>query len=171
MIVFDTILGGGIHDYLSGMMSVRNKGASISEISGNYLGNKMRTVMRVFSLILLVLIGINFSVGPAALIGTLTPEWMNVNFWLIVILLYYFAATFLPVDKIIGLLYPFFGLALIVMALGIAGALVISPNHTMPELTLDAINQSHPKELPVWAMMFVTVACGAISGLNLYEYI
>ena len=120
-IVFGTILGGGIHDYLSGMMSIRNKGASISEISGNYLGNKMRTVMRVFSLILLVLIGINFSVGPAALIGTLTPEWMNVNFWLIVILLYYFAATFLPVDKIIGLLYPFFGLALIVMALGIAG--------------------------------------------------
>ena len=93
-IVLGTILGGGIHDYLSGMMSVRNKGASISEISGNYLGSKMRTIMRVFSVILLVLIGINFSVGPAALIGTLTPEWMNVNFWLIVILIYYFLQHF-----------------------------------------------------------------------------
>lgn len=165
-IVLGTILGGGIHDYLSGMMSVRNKGASISEISGNYLGSKMRTIMRVFSVILLVLIGINFSVGPAALIGTLTPEWMNVNFWLIVILIYYFSATFLPVDKIIGMLYPFFGLALIVMALGIAGALVFSPDHTMPELTTQTLNQEHPKGLPVWAMMFVTVACGAISGFH-----
>lgn len=165
-IVFGTILGGGVHDYLSGMMSIRNKGGSISEISGNYLGNKVRTLMRIFSLILLVLIGINFSVGPAALIGNLTPEWMNVNFWLFVILIYYFAATFLPVDKIIGLLYPFFGLALIIMALGIAGAFIIHPNHVMPELTFDALNQSHPKELPVWAMMFVTVACGAISGFH-----
>lgn len=165
-IVFGTILGGGIHDYLSGMMSIRNKGGSISEISGNYLGNKIRTVMRIFSLMLLVLIGINFSVGPAALISKLTPEWMNVNFWLIVILVYYFSATFLPVDKIIGMFYPFFGLALIVMALGIAGAFIIHPNHTMPELTFDALMQPHPKELPVWAMMFVTVACGAISGFH-----
>ena len=123
-IVFGTIRGGGIHDYLSGMMSIRNKGASISEISGNYLCSKIRTIMRVFSFILLILIGINFSVGPAALISTLTPDWMNLNFWLVVILLYYFAATFLPVDKIIGMLYPFFGLALIVMALGIAGAFI-----------------------------------------------
>lgn len=165
-IVLGTIFGGGIHDYLSGMMSIRNKGGSISEIAGNYLGDKIRTIMRVFSLILLVLIGINFSVGPAALISKLTPEWMNVNFWLIVILIYYFAATFLPVDKIIGVLYPFFGLALIVMALGIAGAFIIHPNHTMPELTLNSFAQSHPKELPVWAMMFVTVACGAISGFH-----
>ena len=91
---------------------------------------------------------------------------MNVNFWLIVILIYYFSATFLPVDKIIGMLYPFFGLALIVMALGIAGSFIINPNHTMSELTFDALMQPHPKELPVWAMMFVTVACGAISGFH-----
>ncbi len=165
-IVFGTIFGGGVHDYLSGMISIRNNGRSVAEISGQYLGNKVRTVMRLFSVVLLILIGINFSVGPAALINNLTPEWFGVNFWLALILFYYFLATFLPVDKLIGTLYPFFGLTLIVMALGIAGALIVHSPHPMPELTFETLYQTHPNELPVWAMMFVTVACGAVSGFH-----
>ena len=165
-IVFGTILGGGVHDYLSGMISIRNNGKSVAEISGHYLGNKVRTVMRLFSVVLLILIGVNFSVGPAALIGNLTPDRLGMNFWLVLILFYYFLATFLPVDKLIGTLYPFFGLTLIVMALGIAGALIIHSPHPMPELTFEALYQTHPNELPVWAMMFVTVACGAVSGFH-----
>lgn len=165
-IVFGTILGGGVHDYLSGMISIRNNGQSVAEISGHYLGNKVRTVMRLFSVVLLILIGVNFSVGPAALIGNLTPDRLGMNFWLALILFYYFLATFLPVDKLIGTLYPFFGLTLIVMALGIAGALIVHSPHPMPELTIEALYQTHPNELPVWAMMFVTVACGAVSGFH-----
>ena len=167
-IVFGTILGGGVHDFLSGMMSERHDGASISEIVGIYLGRIMAIVMRIFSVILLILVGTNFSLGPAALIGKLTPEALNTTFWLAVILLYYFVATFLPIDKIIGKIYPLFGGALIIMAVGIAGVLLFSGSYVMPELTefIGASAPAHPTGLPMWSMMFVTVACGAISGFH-----
>ena len=166
-IVFGTILGGGVHDFLSGM-SERHDGASISEIVGIYLGRIMAIVMRIFSVILLILVGTNFSLGPAALIGKLTPEALNTTFWLAVILLYYFVATFLPIDKIIGKIYPLFGGALIIMAVGIAGVLLFSGSYVMPELTefIGASAPAHPTGLPMWSMMFVTVACGAISGFH-----
>ena len=165
-IVFGSIFAGAVHDYLSGMMSMRKNGASISEISGDYLGQSMRQLMRVFSVILLILVALNFSVGPASLISTLTPEGYNAKFWLAIILIYYLAATFLPIDKIIGKLYPLFGLALILMALGIAVSMITNDKHVMPELTMAELMAPHPKELPVWALMFVTVACGAISGFH-----
>ena len=98
-IVFGTILAGGVHDYISAMQSERNNGASISEIVGKYMGPVMKQVMRVFSVILLVMVGTVFMVGPASLIALLTPEVLNVKFWTIVILMYYTLATFLPVDK------------------------------------------------------------------------
>ena len=118
-IVFGTIFAGGVHDYLSGMLSERNNGASISEIVGKYLGPVMATIMRLFSVVLLVMIGVVFMVGPAQLIALLTPSALGVQFWTIVVLVYYFLATLLPIDKIIGKIYPVFGLALIIMALGI----------------------------------------------------
>ena len=165
-IVLGSILGGAVHDFLSGMMSERQDGASVSEISYSYLGNIVGNIMRVFSVILLLLIGVNFSVGPAALIGMLTPEWMNTNFWLIIILIYYFCATFLPVDKIIGKLYPVFGVCLIIMATGVLGGLIVSGRMmNLPEMTA-AMSIQHPDGTPVWAMMFVTVACGAVSGFH-----
>ncbi|MBS6397956.1 MAG: carbon starvation protein A [Clostridiales bacterium] len=165
-IVFGTIFAGAVHDFLSGMLSMRNDGASISEITGIYLGPAMKTVMRIFSVVLLVMVGVVFMVGPAGLIALLTPEWLNVKFWTIVILIYYFLATLLPIDKIIGKLYPIFGICLIVMAIGIGGATVVN-NITgaapMMELTLQNL---HPDGKPIWPFMFITVACGAISGFH-----
>lgn len=165
-IVFGTIFAGAVHDFLSGMLSMRNDGASISEVTGIYLGNGMKTVMRIFSVVLLVMVGVVFMVGPAGLIALLTPDWLNVKFWTIVILIYYFIATFLPIDKIIGKLYPIFGICLIVMAIGIGGATVanhIAGTAPMLEMTLQNL---HPAGKPIWPFMFITVACGAISGFH-----
>ncbi len=165
-IVFGTILGGGVHDFLSGMMSERNDGKSISEVVGLYMGRVITFIMRVFSVVLLVMVGVNFSVGPAGLLAKLTPESLGTMFWLAVIMIYYLVATFLPIDKIIGKLYPVFGICLIVMAVGIGGATILFRGADMPELTLSALTVVHPNSLPKWAMMFVTVACGAISGFH-----
>ena len=162
-IVFGTILGGGVHDFLSGMMSERNDGKSISEVVGLYMGKVITFIMRVFSVVLLVMVGVNFSVGPA---GLLTPDMLGTMFWLVVIMVYYLIATFLPIDKIIGKLYPVFGICLIIMALGIGGAIVLTRGSDMPELTAAAFTVVHPDSLPKWSMMFVTVACGAISGFH-----
>ena len=161
-IVFGSILGGAVHDYMSGMISLRMDGASVSEIVGKYLGPVARQVMRVFSLILLVLLGAVFTTSPAALIARLTPDWMNVGFWIVVILIYYVLATLLPIDKIIGKLYPIFGGVLLVMAVGIMVGLVAG-GYQLPELVLTNL---HPEGKPVWPFMFITVACGAISGFH-----
>lgn len=161
-IVLGSILGGAVHDYMSGMISERNNGNSIAELSGKYLGNIMKWIMRLFSILLLFLVGTVFVTSPASLIAKLTPESLNYTFWIVVILLYYVLATILPIDKIIGKLYPIFGVILIVMAIGIIGGIIFG-NYTIPEVTLSNL---HPDNLPVWPFMFVTVACGAISGFH-----
>ena len=163
-IVLGTIFAGGVHDYLSGMISLREDGKSISEVVGHQLGSTMLTVMRIFSVILLVLVGTTFMVGPAGLLQKLTGQ----PFMIILgcVLLYYFLATLLPIDTIIAKLYPIFGVCLIVMALGLMfGMLTGVGGHTMPEMQLANL---HPKgdAMPIWALMFVTVACGAISGFH-----
>lgn len=162
-IVFGSILGGAVHDYMCGMISERNKGASIAELSGIYLGKPALYIMRVFSVLLLLLTGTVFVTSPAALISSLTPSMLGNTFWIIVILIYYVLATLLPVDKVIGKLYPVFGVILIVMAVSIAGGIMILPQYQIPEVTLVNLN---PEALPVWPFMFVTVACGAISGFH-----
>ncbi|MEG0771069.1 MAG: carbon starvation CstA family protein [Clostridia bacterium] len=161
-IVFGSILGGAVHDYCTGMISVRMGGASVSEIVGKYLGNGMKQVMRVFSVILLVLVGTVFVTSPATLIAMLTPEALNVPFWVAVILIYYLLATLLPIDKLIGRIYPVFGVILIVMVIGVAGGIIVG-GYKIPELTLQNL---HPDGKPVWPYMFVTVACGAMSGFH-----
>ena len=162
-IVFGSILGGAVHDYMSGMISERHRGASIAELSGIYLGKPLMYVMRVFSVLLLLLTGTVFISSPASLISDLTPGFLNETFWIVVILIYYILATLLPIDKIIGKLYPVFGVILIIMAVSIAGGMIFLPNYHIPEITLQNL---HPKELPIWPVMFVTVACGAISGFH-----
>ena len=164
-IVFGTIFAGGVHDYMCGMLSMRHKGASISEITGTYLGKVMLQVMRVFSVILLVMVGVVFSKGPAGLLALLTPEKLDATFWLWVIIIYYFIATFVPIDKVIGKIYPIFGICLIIMAVGVAGVLLFSHEYQMPELWNNFYNQ-HPQNIHIWPFMFVTVACGAISGFH-----
>ena len=161
-IVFGSILGGAVHDYMSGMISLRLNGASVSEIVGKYLGSGAKQVMRVFSVILLILVGAVFTTSPAALLARLTPDWMNTTFWVVVILIYYFMATLLPIDKLIGKLYPIFGAVLAIMAVGIIGGLVVG-GYSLPEISFSNL---HPDGQPVWPFMFITVACGAISGFH-----
>ena len=163
-IVFGSILGGAVHDYMSGMISSRHEGASIAELSGTYLGKVAKWVMRIFSVVLLVLCGTVFVTSPAGLLDALTPDWMNGTFWAIVILVYYLLATLLPIDKLIGKLYPVFGVLLIVMAGAVIGGILFSGGeYTIPEITFENLN---PAGMPVWPYMFITVACGAISGFH-----
>ncbi|MBO6054876.1 MAG: carbon starvation protein A [Oscillospiraceae bacterium] len=161
-IVLGAILGGGVHDYMSGMISERHDGASIAELSGIYLGAGARWIMRLFSVLLLLLTGTVFVTSPAALLARLTPGSLNLTFWIVLILAYYILATLLPIDKVIGRLYPVFGVVLIVMAAGILFG-IVRGGYAVPELTLANL---HPEGLPVWPYMFVTVACGAISGFH-----
>ena len=163
-IVLGSILGGAVHDYMCGMISARHGGASIAELSGACLGRAAKWFMRIFSVVLLVLCGTVFVTSPAALLDKLTPEWMNGTFWAVVILAYYLLATLLPIDKLIGKLYPVFGVLLIIMAAAVIGGIMFSGGkYTMPELSLENL---HPDGTPIWPYMFVTVACGAISGFH-----
>lgn len=161
-IVFGSILGGAVHDYLTGMISSRHGGVSIVELSGIYLGKGARFVIRIFATILLILIGTVFITSPAALLSFLSPEPLKMSFWLTVIIAYYVVATLLPIDKLIARLYPFFGIVLIIMAAGIIFGLVTGGYH-IPEISLQNM---HPEGLPIWPFMFITVACGAISGFH-----
>lgn len=161
-IVLGSIFAGGVHDYFSGMLSVRHDGESISEVVGRYLGSGFKQFMRVFSVILLILVGVVFVLGPAQLLAVLTPDTLDVKFWVYVVFAYYVLATLLPVDKLIGNIYPLFGACLIIMAIGVAGGIMIKGYH-MPEMTLANL---HPGKLSIWPMMFVTIACGAISGFH-----
>jgi len=170
-ITFGTVFAGAVHDYFAGMLSERNNGASISEVTGIYLGGAMKNVMRVFSVILLIMVGTVFAVGPAGLIVTLfsnsgvsTPILVNKVFWLAIIFIYYFIATFISVDKVIGKVYPVFGICLIIMAIGVAFGTMTSGKANM-ELWSNFRNM-HPNGTPIWAFMFITVACGAISGFH-----
>ena len=161
-IVLGTIFAGGVHDYLSGMISLREGGKSITEVVGKYLGTGVLNFMRFFMVALLVLLSAVFTVGPAGLLEMLTG--ISLQTFILLILIYYFMATLLPVDKIIGKLYPVFGICFIVMALGVMFGMLFS-GAEMPELQLANL---HPKgdDMPIFPFMFVTVACGAISGFH-----
>ena len=163
-IVLGSILGGAVHDYMSGMISSRHKGSSIAELSGIYLGKPAMWIMRIFSVVLLVLCGVVFVTSPAELLNKLTPAWMNSTFWAVVILVYYLLATLLPIDKVIGKLYPVFGVLLISMAAAVIGGILFSGGkYVIPEIRLANL---HPEGTPVWPYMFITVACGAVSGFH-----
>ena len=165
-IVLGTIFAGGVHDYLSGMMSIREGGASLPEIVGSQLGNKIKNIMRGFSLMLMVLVGAVFIYNPADLLARLTPDSMNMMFWIVAIFIYYMAATMLPIDKLIGKIYPIFGFALLFMAGGIVTILFLHHNE-MPEIWQQFYNHKpDPSINPIFPMMFVSIACGAISGFH-----
>lgn len=161
-IALGSVFAGAVHDYMAGMISVRHNGASLSEVQGIYLGKTVQQIMRVFTVGMLVLVGVVFVTGPAKLLAILTPDSLNVTFWVVVIFAYYFLATVLPIDAVIGRLYPIFGIALVVMALGVGGGIVMG-GYTIPEITFENL---HPKALPLFPMLFITIACGAISGFH-----
>lgn len=162
-IALGSVFAGGVHDYYSGMLSMRHDGQSISEIVGIYLGEGARKIMRVFSVVLLILVGTVFMSGPANLMANIKLFGLgSVNIWLAIVFVYYFLATIIPVDKLIGKIYPLFGLALLVMAFGI-GTMIVVKGYQLPAFTTASL---HPAGLPIWAILFTTIACGAISGFH-----
>ena len=168
-IVLGSIFAGAVHDYMCGMICIRKGGVSLPEIIGDELGVVMRAVMRVFSLLLLVLVGAVFVTTPAALLGNMTysgegflfSQW----FWIVAIFLYFVLATLLPIDKLIGKVYPLFGLALLVMAVGIGYGVFVREGY-VPEFSDALLHTHHPDGLPLFPMLCITIACGAISGFH-----
>ena len=172
------IFMGAMHDFVSGVISLKDGGKSLPEIVGKYLGNGTRTFMRVFSVFLMVLVGAVFMSQPAELIAanvsmpSLELQAFAGNSWelvavLAVILVYYILATLLPIDKLIGRIYPFFGIALLVMALSILCILLFqSDTYVIPELTSLENQIADPVKFPIVPMLFTTIACGAISGFH-----
>lgn len=163
-ITFGGIFMGAMHDYISGMMLVRNDGLSIPEVAGRYLGRGMRQFMRLFSVLLLVLVGAVFLLSPADILGGMVPSVPH-TVWVWIILAYYFIATLLPIDRIIGRVYPVFGAALLMMALGLLGVLLLG-DYSIPELTTLANFQADTHRFPIVPTLFITIACGAISGFH-----
>lgn len=168
-IVFGNIFMGAVHDYFSGMLSIRNNGASLPEIVGKYLGKSARIWLGIFTLLLLIMVGVAFVNGPADLLSSYTG--VDFKVWLYVIFAYYLIATLLPINQIIGKIYPFFGAALILMALGIAGYMLINGftgNFHLNELQLsDFANLHHnPTQNMLYPMLLVVISCGAISGFH-----
>ncbi|MDE5832524.1 MAG: carbon starvation protein A [Desulfovibrio sp.] len=165
-IVIGTIFAGAVHDYMAGMLSVRYDGANVPAIVGYNLGNVAKQIMRVFAVVLLVLVGVVFVAAPAALLGKLTPDWMNLTFWVCVIFAYYFIATIMPIDKIIGNFYPIFGAILIFMAVGITFMMFVEDAGQFYNSIDSWTQNTHPKELPIFPLVFITIACGALSGFH-----
>ncbi|MBB1364259.1 MULTISPECIES: carbon starvation protein A [unclassified Shewanella] len=179
-IVIGNVLGGAVHDYFSGVMSIKEDGKSLPEIAGHYFNVYFKGAMLIFTAMLLFFVGVVFIMSPAGLLSNLDyfkdTFLSNNTFWVLLILGYYFLATLLPIDKIITKLYPAFGLLMIVMTTSIAVALLI---HAPQLPTIDSIfayfDHSHynndllepnPSGLPVWPLLFVTITCGAISGFH-----
>ena len=173
-IIFGCIFAGAMHDYMSGMLSIRNGGAGLPELVGKYLGGATKKVMLVFSVLLLMMVGAVFVYSPAVILKDI---WGSQMMWILVIFLYYIIATLLPIDKIIGKVYPLFAFSLLFMA----GALMIGlflKWPTLPELWSN-LSDSNLNENPAWLgaegymavnplfpCLFITIACGAISGFH-----
>ena len=167
-IVFGCILGGAVHDYFSGMISSRNNGESIVRLAGKYSGKAIEIIMRIFSIILLILVTSVFVVSPSTLLESLTSGNVKAWIWMIIILAYYFVSTIVPIDKIIGKIYPVFGIILIGMAIAVIVGVIVKSN-TYPMLELIGNLKDFSKangSLPWWPFMMTTVACGAVSGFH-----
>ncbi|WP_423130529.1 carbon starvation CstA family protein [Gaoshiqia sp. Z1-71] len=166
-IVLGAIFAGATHDYFSGILSINHNGLSITEIVGIYMGNMAKQLMRGFTVILMIIVGAVFIMGPAGILSDMTSGFGGPAFWVWVVFIYYLLATMLPIDKIIGKIYPVFGFSLLFMAIGLITALLLGGYH-IPELTFSSIHNFHHRaaEFPVFPMLFITIACGAISGFH-----
>lgn len=161
-IVFGCIFAGAVHDYLTGMISIRNRGAHLPELAGRFLGKTMKHVVNGFAVLLLLLVATVFVSAPAGLLHNLMGGWATLGVIIGVIFLYYILATLLPIDKIIGRFYPIFGALLLISAIGIAGMLVIT-GAPIPELSFQNF---HPDKAPIFPLLFLTISCGALSGFH-----
>ena len=168
-IVFGCIFMGAVHDFFAGMMSIRNGGVNMPDITAKYLGKRMKGFMNFVVIFLLLAVGVSFVIGPSGLMAKLTG-W-NMEVWLYIIFGYYILATLLPVDKIIGSIYPFMGAVLLFMAFGVGVMLIageITGAHHMIELTPSVLKNWHfaPESNLLVPMMFIVISCGAISGFH-----
>jgi carbon starvation protein CstA len=161
-IVLGAIFAGAVHDYLTGMISIRNGGAHLPALAGKFLGKTMKHVVNGFSILLLVLVGTVFVTAPAALIANLTPAWISLGVIIAAIFVYYIVATLLPIDKIIGRVYPLFGALLLISAVGVGAGLVIT-GADIPEISLANM---HPDSVAIFPLLFLTISCGALSGFH-----
>ena len=164
-IVFGCIFAGAVHDYLSGMLSMRHGGAGLPELVGAYLGKRTKKVMLIFSVFLLLMVGAVFVYSPAIILGKLCSDSITwVYIWCIIIFIYYFLATMLPIDKIIGRIYPLFAVAMLFMAIALMVVLFIKwPS--LPKLS-DGLKNMNPSAGSIFPCLFITIACGAISGFH-----
>ena len=160
------IFVGAMHDYISGVILLRNDGLSLPEVVGRYLGRGMLQLMRTIALVLLILVGVVFMRSPASIMVEMVPA-VPYWWWIGIILVYYFVATMLPIDKLIGKIYPLFGAALIIMALGLLSVLLFG-SYTIPDLTFSTLRNFHPNAaaMPIVPTLFITIACGAVSGFH-----
>ncbi len=170
-IVLGCIFAGAMHDYMSGMLSIRNGGANLPEIIGKYLGNAPKQVMLVFSVFLLMMVGAVFVYSPALLLQKLCQDDMpsveilsNSTFWIIAIFAYYITATMMPIDKIIGKIYPLFAFSLLFMAVALMVMLFVKMPH-IPEIW-EGVHGDLLTPKNVFPCLFITIACGAISGFH-----
>lgn len=161
-IVLGAIFAGAVHDYLTGMISIRNRGAHLPELAGKFLGKVMKHVVNAFSILLLVLVGTVFVTAPADLLHSMTSSWLTLPIILTAIFIYYLVATLLPIDKIIGRFYPAFGALLLISAIGVGVGLVFT-GAPIPELSF---TNMHPDNAPIFPLLFLTISCGALSGFH-----
>lgn len=159
-IVLGSIFAGGVHDYFSGMLSLKHKGAQFPQIVGKYLGKFAQKSIVIISLVLMILVTAAFTAGPAELIAQISP--ISFIGALVIVFAYFFIAAILPINKIIGKIYPIFGAIIIFMAVAVGGVLLFG-NYSIPNLTMSNL---HPEELPIWPLLMVTISCGAISGFH-----
>lgn len=159
-IVLGSIFAGGVHDYFAGMLSMKHKGAQFPALVGKYLGKFAEKSIIIISLLLMILVAAAFTAGPAQLIAQITP--INFIVAIVIVFSYYILAAILPINKIIGRVYPIFGAIIIFMAIGLAVALVFG-DYSIPNLTVENL---HPEGLPIWPLLMVTISCGAISGFH-----
>jgi carbon starvation protein CstA len=169
--VFGCIFAGAVHDFLIGMLSTRNNGANISEIVGKYLGKKPLYIMRVFSLVLLIFVAVVFVTTPAQVLGTLFAPGNQtfLHITIVFVIVYYIIATVMPIDKIIGRIYPLFGGVLIFMAIGMVTMMFASGEiRTIPEFAFQNMRPDQGTNImaKLFPFLFVTIACGAISGFH-----
>ncbi|MBQ6444105.1 MAG: carbon starvation protein A [Methanosphaera sp.] len=160
-IVLGTLFIGGVHDFFSGFMSLRNDGSTMPNIISKYLGSPIRKIMAVLIVITGILVSATFATGAADLLSNLTN--MPILIWTLIIFIYFLIATVFPVDKIIGRIYPIFGALLLIMAVLMTGALILNPAYTIPEFTTQGLYLTDKSLFPY---LFVTIACGAISGFH-----
>lgn len=164
-IIFGCIFAGAVHDYMIGMISLRNNGAHLPELASKYLGKPVKHIVNIFAMLLLLLVATVFVTSPANLIASITPSWMTIGIITVLIFVYYLISTILPIDKAIGKVYPVFGAILIISTIAIGVSLLFS-GYNIPNLGTHTLRNFNPEGTPIFPALFFTVSCGALSGFH-----